>query len=169
MARARWILAPAALLLAAGCSIHPGAAAVVDGTTIAMERVEALTPSACRALSPPGSPPLAMSAARRQVLVDLVVLDIARAEAARRGIRLRAPRSADSYEALSRDVREAVQVLGPGAVAVALSRADIDTDPRFGLDAHGNLVAETGSISAGGDPQSDFDNPAGVPGEGLCG
>lgn len=166
MTRAR-LLAPLALLLAAGCSIHPGAAAVVDGHEISIERVDDLVPQWCRALSPDPFPTLAVSAARRQVLVDLIVLDVAQAEVARRDLPAGPRRDLDTYDGVVGALTDAVGLLGRDHLFAALEAADIDVDPRFGIDGDGNLVGDTGSISTGN--PLDFTDPAGLAGEQPCG
>jgi hypothetical protein len=162
-------LAPAVLLLAAGCGIHPGAAAVVDGTEISLAHVDALAPRWCRALASTGAPKLSTSAARRQVLLDLIVLEVAQGEARRKKV----PRPLgipDTYVGVVGTLQELVNALGRDDVFAALKRADIDVDPRFGIDRTGTLVGVTGSISAGGLPaNTDFSDPAAVPGEKPCG
>lgn len=163
------LLALLALLVATGCSIHPGAAAVVNGHEISIERVDSLVPQWCRALSPDPFPTLAVSAARRQVLVDLVVLDVARAEVARRDLPAGATRDLDTYDGVLGALTDALGVLGRDDLSGALDAADIEVDPRFGIDGDGNLVGDTGSISTSSRPPFDFTDPAGVPGEKPCG
>lgn len=168
MTRARF-LAPLALLLAAGCSTHPGAAAVVNGHEISIQRIDDLVPQWCQALSPDPFPTLAVSAARRQVLVDLIVLDVARAEVARRDLPTGAKRDLDTYQGVVGALTDALGVLGRDDVFAALDEADIEVDPRFGIDGDGNLVGDTGSISTSNPPPFDFTNAAGLPGEKPCG
>jgi len=72
------VLAPAAavVLLLAGCgSVHPGAAAVVDDTTISMGRADDVATVYCQLslLSAPEGTPISNADVRRQAVTDLVV------------------------------------------------------------------------------------------------
>jgi hypothetical protein len=77
----RTLAAAAVALLLAGCgSIHPGAAAVVDDTSIPMSRADDVASVYCRLalLSAPGGTPINNADVRRQAVTDLVVGVVAR-------------------------------------------------------------------------------------------
>lgn len=72
----RALTAVAVALLFAGCgSVHPGAAAVVDGTTISMGRADDVAVVYCQLtlLSAPDGTPVSNADVRRQAVTDLVI------------------------------------------------------------------------------------------------
>jgi len=72
----RVLVAAGVALLLAGCgSIHPGAAAVVDDTSISMSRADDVASVYCRLalLSAPGGAPISNADVRRQAVTDLVI------------------------------------------------------------------------------------------------
>ena len=72
----RTLVAAAVALLLAGCgSVHPGAAAVVGDTTIAMGQADDVATVYCRLalLSAPEGTPISNADVRRQAVTDLVV------------------------------------------------------------------------------------------------
>ena len=75
------LAAAGAVLLLAGCgsSVHPGAAAVVDGTTISMSRADDVAAVYCKLslLSAPEGQPIPNADVRRQAVTDLVVAVVA--------------------------------------------------------------------------------------------
>ncbi len=78
----RVLAAAAVALLLAGCgtAVHPGAAAVVGGTTISMDRANATAEVYCRlaVLSSPEGTPIGNADVRRQAVTDLVFGVVAR-------------------------------------------------------------------------------------------
>ena len=70
------LTAAGAALLLAGCgSVHPGAAAVIDGTTISMSRADDVATVYCKLslLSAPEAAPIPNADVRRQAVTDLAV------------------------------------------------------------------------------------------------
>ena len=77
----RLLVAAAVALLLAGCgSIHPGAAAVVDDTTISMSQADDVAVVYCQLAlaSAPAGTPISNADVRRQAVTDLVVGVVAR-------------------------------------------------------------------------------------------
>lgn len=77
----RVLVAAAVALLLAGCgSIHPGAAAVVDDTTISMSQADDVAVVYCQLAlaSAPAGTPISNADVRRQAVTDLVVGVVAR-------------------------------------------------------------------------------------------
>ncbi len=76
----RVLAAAGAVLLLTGCgSVHPGAAAVVDGTTISMSRADDVASVYCKLslLSAPEGQAIPNADVRRQAVTDLVVAVVA--------------------------------------------------------------------------------------------
>jgi hypothetical protein len=77
----RTLVAAAVVLLLAGCgSVHPGAAAVVDDTTIPMGQADDTAAVYCKLalVSAPQGTPISNADVRRQAVTDLVVGVVAR-------------------------------------------------------------------------------------------
>jgi hypothetical protein len=76
----------AAVVLAGGCGVHPGAAADVNGTRIALDEVDAYTAVLCDATTAfaetqpnaPGAEPVGRQELRQQIVGVLVRLELAR-------------------------------------------------------------------------------------------
>jgi len=87
--KTRLLAAAGAVLLLAGCgSVHPGAAAVVDGTEVSMSRADDVAAVYCQLslLSAPEGTPVPNADVRRQAVSDLVVAIVADGMAAEAGI-----------------------------------------------------------------------------------
>ena len=84
--RGRVAVVVAAVVLAGGCGVHPGAAADVNGTRIALDEVDAYTAALCDATTAfaetqpnaPGAEPVGSQELRQQIVGVLVRLELAR-------------------------------------------------------------------------------------------
>ena len=90
--------AAVAIALTGGCGVHPGAAADVDGTRIALDEVDSYTAALCLASTAfaetqpnaPGAQPVARQDLRQQVVGVLVRLELARNAAEELGVEVAA-------------------------------------------------------------------------------
>lgn len=94
MTRARMAILAAAGLVLAGCSsVHPGAAAVVDGQPISMQRLDSTAEAYCtltlQAAKQQGVTAVSNLDVRRQAVTGLVSLVVARHVAADEGLQIR--------------------------------------------------------------------------------
>lgn len=164
-ARSAVTLTAAALALSACGSTHPGAAAVVDDYRVSMARVDDATDGVC-AIAGASS----VADARRQALSILVVqrvaleqerrldLDVDRGEVGLTGeerdqlaeIPARVRAQAAEVVRSSREIDAIATALGGTRLRDAVAAADVDVDPRFGIDFSADaLEPTTGGLSAG--------------------
>ncbi len=84
--RGRVAVVAVAVVLAGGCGVHPGAAADVNGTRIALEEVDDYTAALCEATTAfaegqpntPGAQPVSRQELRQQIVGVLIRLELAR-------------------------------------------------------------------------------------------
>ncbi|MET0766283.1 MAG: hypothetical protein ABWY50_01435 [Aeromicrobium sp.] len=116
----------AGLPLAACSTVHPGSAAVVDGETISMQTLDSTAEAYCTltadAAQQQGVTTLSNGQVRRQAVVGLVSVVVARSLAEREGIEI--PRRA--YE-LTASQRDQIAAEFPGADVDELGRAIEDS------------------------------------------
>lgn len=106
--RRRAIAVVAVVVLAGGCGVHPGAAAEVNGTRIALEDVDGYTAALCDATtafaegdaSAPGAQPVRRQELRQQIVGVLVRLELARDAADELGVEVSPADLAIDEEAL---------------------------------------------------------------------
>ena len=200
--RAGAVAAAAAVIgLGGGCGVHPGAAAEVDGTRIALDEVDVYTAALCDSVTAftqaqpnaPGAQPVGRQELRQQVVGLLVRLELTRDAAEDLGVEVSPadlvvdeddPALQAAIEALGEgqqetllelfDKSQELEVLnaaigqdvdpegttpdpvsaGREYVTELVSEADINVDPRVGLDS--DLDVSTGqnlSVSGGDEPE----------------
>lgn len=120
------VLAVAGLSLAACSSVHPGAAATVDGTTISMRTLDRTATAYCAltadAARQQGITTVSNADVRRQAIVGLVSLRVARDLAEQRGVTV----EPSTYEVTS-EQRARLRTAFPSADVDELERAIEDS------------------------------------------
>lgn len=140
------LVAPAALLLAACSTVHPGAAAVVDGERIALSDVDATASAYCLLTSAQGQQ-VDAATLRRQAVADHVALGVARDLAEERGVRV--PQSSWRVPAAGRE-----------QLAEQVGRDDVDDVVRA-AELNGRLFATLealGGPGGGAEPAEQLDD-----------
>ena len=199
--RLRSVIAVTSVVLLAGCSgsVHPGSAAVVDGTSVSFSEADRYAAVFCELTllqaQQQGQDSVDNALVRRQAVAELVAGVVATDLAEREGITV--PRGAYAFTADQRaqaeqalpdaDIDRVVEVLEAGQrtfaiaqvlgeretgqtadetnadqlqqvgreiLAQAVADADVDVDPRFGLDDTAQQVATSGSLSVPADPEA---------------
>lgn len=78
----------AAITLISGCSIHPGAAAVIDGERISIDTVDEAAEAHCNRSLAEGAEPLSTVDARRQAIAGIIQVQLAKKLADEAGLEL---------------------------------------------------------------------------------
>lgn len=173
-------------LLSACGSVHPGAAAVVNGERITMQEADSIAPLYClvQLAGQQESAVFDNAQIRREALSSLIFIEVADQLAAEKNLTVKVsddlgapaeafrealdPEFRDDFDSLMEqnlrfgaiaialgrsvapDVADENELLniGMGEIGKALGESDIDIDPRFGINAMGEQIADSGSLSA---------------------